>query len=197
MPSFLYYFKRKERTTRTIKQNQNKTKKCSLKMRLKSLSISSEKNLCMNHWLLCCAGLCCRVLFGKLVVRICLILPSIWCVIFPPTLLFPLSGPSNDEDYVWWKLQPERASQELVPHGGAGSLQGGEKLHRLSLPQWPLRGSVHSHHRGLPSQGLQHTGRHVSAGHPGHLWESPFPCHEEAFHPNRWESQGEGHKDRC
>lgn len=147
----------------------------------------------MDHWLLYSSVQD----FGNLVVRSCLVLPSIWFLIFPPTLLSPLSGLSNDEDYVWWKLHPERASQELLSNGGAGSLQGGQKLHRLALPQRPLRGSVHAHHRGFPPQGLQHTGRHVPAGHPGHLWESPFPCHEEAFHPNRWESRGEGHKDEC
>lgn len=55
MPSFLYYFKRKERiTTTTIKPNLNK-KTHSLKMRLKKFKHFQWKNLCTNHWLLCSA----------------------------------------------------------------------------------------------------------------------------------------------
>uniref|UniRef100_A0ABI7XR56 RASD family member 2 n=1 Tax=Felis catus TaxID=9685 RepID=A0ABI7XR56_FELCA len=104
----------------------------------------------------------------------------------PPDTRSPLCAavPSHDEDPVQRELHAQRARQELVPHGGAGRLAGGQKLHRLPLPQRPLRRPVHAHHRGLPPEGLQHPGRHVPAGHPGHLRQPPLPCHAQAVDPH-------------
>lgn len=97
------------------------------------------------------------------------------------------SAQSNDEDYVQWELHLERSSQELIPHGCAGSLQGRQELHCLTVSQWPLWGPVHAHHWGFSPQSLQHSRRHVSARHLGYFWESSFPCHEETFHTHRLE----------
>uniref|UniRef100_A0A3Q2I8V2 RASD family member 2 n=1 Tax=Equus caballus TaxID=9796 RepID=A0A3Q2I8V2_HORSE len=97
----------------------------------------------------------------------------------------PFPAPSHDEDLVQRQLRAQRARQKLLPHGGAGRLAGGQELHRLPLPQRPLRRPVHTHHRGLPPQSLQHPWGHVPAGHPGHVRQPPLPRHAQALHPYR------------
>lgn len=94
---------------------------------------------------------------------------------------------SNDEDYVQWELHLECSSQELIPHGRAGSLQGRQKLYCLTVSQRPLWRPIHSHHWGFSPQSLQHSRRHVSARHLGYFWESSISCHEETFHTHRLE----------